>query len=145
MATECLFIMEQWSTDWFCSNKSEGWWKYIASGILINWFYYWVKKILLTGTQKYLMDKKKLKDVRVFFSFIEDKDHMIGLVWINTELRWGTFLFGPECCDKGKYFEWWALMKFAFTGLPLKYCESAVHGCLLRRKPVRLYTAEKLL
>ena len=29
-------------------------------------------------------------------------------------------------------------MKFAFTGLPLKYGESAVHGCLLRRKPVRL-------
>ena len=55
------------------------------------------------------MDKKKLIDVRVFFSFIEDDVHMIGLVWINSELRWGTFLFGPECfalrCDEGKYFE----------------------------------------
>ena len=52
------------------------------------------------------MDKKKFIDVRVFFSFIEDDDLVIGLVWINSELRWGTFLFGPKCfalsCDKGK-------------------------------------------
>ena len=54
------------------------------------------------------MDKKRLTDAGGFLSFIEDDDHMIGLVWINFELRWGTFLLGPECfalsCDKGKYF-----------------------------------------
>ena len=73
------------------------------------------------------MDKKRLIDVRVFFSFIEDNAHMIGLVWINS--GWGSkllvnvlpiylnsggarFFLAPsvshavcEVYDKGKYSE----------------------------------------